>query len=46
MYDPDDTPIATGGIEDLLHLVTELQLALKKLDALYEKEHVKCLMHD
>jgi len=46
MYDPDNTPLSTGGIQDLLELVTKLQLSLKKLDALYEKEHVKCLMHE
>ncbi len=46
MYDTNSTPITTSGLIDLLHVTKELETGLKKLDELYEKEHIKCLMHE
>jgi len=46
MYNPNDTPLATGGIQDLFPLLRELQLSLKKLDVLYEEERIKRLIQE
>lgn len=44
MYDPDDTPLATGGLLDLVDLVAELRDSVNRLHSRYEEEHTKCLI--
>ncbi len=44
MYNPDDTPIATGGLLDLLTEATKLQESINELHDKYEEEHTKCLV--
>ena len=43
MYDPDNTPLSTGGIRDLLQLVADLELNSRKLENLYQKKRIECL---
>jgi hypothetical protein len=44
LYNHDDTPLATGGLLDLVDLVAKLKESISALHDKYEEEHTKCLV--